>query len=133
MHIKFYFLNFATSITYGTMNEIIGRNIKKLRKANKFTQDDIAIFLGIERSAYANYEAGARSFPLPLLEKIANLLGCELCILFERDINNLNNVLTCAFRINNLGTQDMEQIAKFKNIVNNYLKMKRIESEHESQ
>ena len=113
------------------MNEIIGRNIRELRKANKFTQNDIANFLGIERSAYANYEAGKRNFPLLLLEKTADLLGCELCVLFEKDINSLKNVLTCAFRIDNLGTQDMEQVAKFKNIVINYLKMKRIENEYE--
>ena len=113
------------------MDDIIGRNIKKLRKANNFTQNDIANFLGIERSAYANYEAGERTFPLPLLEKTAYLLGCELCVLFEKDINTLNNVLTCAFRIDNLGQQDMDQIAKFKNIVISYLKMKRIENEHE--
>ena len=78
------------------MNEI-GRNIRELRKANKFTQNDIANFLGIERSAYANYEAGKRNFPLLLLEKTADLLGCELCVLFEKDINSLKKCFDLCF------------------------------------
>lgn len=108
------------------MNKIIGRNIRTLREANKFTQSDVATFLGIERSAYANYEAGLRDMPLIFLEKTAELLGCELDVLFEEDIEKLKNVLTCAFRVDNLESQDIEQIAKFKGIVNSYLKINQL-------
>ena len=47
-------------------------------------------------------------------------------MLFEEDIEKLKNVLTCAFRVDNLESQDIEQIAKFKGIVNSYLKMNQL-------
>ena len=46
--------------------DILARNIKRLRVANDFTQEKVADFLGIGRSAYANYEAGTREIPIAL-------------------------------------------------------------------
>ena len=40
------------------MNTITGRNLKALREANGYTQEKMAEYLGLGRSAYANYEAG---------------------------------------------------------------------------
>ena len=65
------------------MNKIIGQNLYKLRKANNFTQEQIADYLGINRSTYSNYELGEREMPFDLLEQAADLLGCELSILLE--------------------------------------------------
>ena len=42
------------------METTIGRNLKLLREANSFTQDQVASFLGINRSIYSNYESGDR-------------------------------------------------------------------------
>ena len=39
------------------MREVIGRNLKVLREANDLTQEQMASYLSIGRSAYANYEA----------------------------------------------------------------------------
>jgi len=113
------------------MDKISPFNLKKFRQETGLNQKQFAEAVDLPIRTYRSYEAGERTFPLPLLEKTADLLGCELCVLFEKDINTLNNVLTCAFRIDNLRQQDMDQIAKFKNIVISYLKMKRIETEHE--
>ena len=46
------------------MREVIGRNLKVLREANDLTQEQMSSYLGIGRSAYANYEAGERETPL---------------------------------------------------------------------
>ena len=108
------------------MNAVIGRNLKTLREANGYTQADVAAFLGIKRSAYANYESGDREAPLEVLENVSALFGCELPLLFEEDKVALQDVLTCAFRADNLDPNDMREVADFKNVVLNYLKMERL-------
>lgn len=54
------------------MKMIIGRNLKMFREASNFTAQKFADLLSIERSTYANYEAGLRKMPFDLLEKTAD-------------------------------------------------------------
>ncbi|MCQ2052218.1 MAG: helix-turn-helix domain-containing protein [Bacteroidaceae bacterium] len=105
------------------MNKVIGRNLKALREANKFTQERIADYLGVKRSAYANYESGDREAPIDILEKACNLFGCSLDMLFSEDKQAVNNMLICAFRADGFSDNDMKEIATFKSVVMNYLKM----------
>lgn len=107
------------------MNErlIISANIKRLRESSKFTQDQVSQFLGIGRSAYANYETGDRELPLDVMERLADLYGCDMFLLYEQDADVVKNMLTTAFRVDNLSTEDMKQIADFKSVVKSYLKM----------
>lgn len=102
---------------------LISRNLKKLRDASGYNQEDVAIFLGVGRSAYANYEAGEREIPLNLLEKLADLYGCDLYDLYTEDESALEHMLVTAFRVDALSADDMEQVAAFKRIVKNSLKM----------
>ena len=102
---------------------IIARNIKKMREASNYTQDNIAAFLGIGRSAYSNYETGDRDFPLSYMDKLADLFGCDAYLMYEEDVNVVENMLTTAFRVDNLTSGDMEQIAAFKRVVKNSLMM----------
>ena len=105
---------------------IIGRNMKALREANGYTQEQVSDYLGIKRSAYANYEAGERESPLEVLQKAADLFGCELSLLFEKDETAVHNMLVCAFRADDLSPDDMREVATFKSVVLNYLKMERL-------
>jgi len=105
---------------------MVGRNLKLLREANNFTQQQMASFLGINRSTYANYEAEERETPLEILEKAADILGAELSVFFEEDINTVKSMLICAFRAEDLSKEDMEEVAAFKNLVKNYLKINRL-------
>ncbi len=105
---------------------IIGRNLKTLRDANGYTQEKVSDYLGIGRSAYANYEAGERETPLEVLQKAADLFGCELSLLFEKDETAVRNMLVCAFRADDLSPEDMREVAAFKSVVLNYLKMERL-------
>lgn len=107
-------------------NKIIGANLKELRKANGYTQEQVADFLGIQRSTYSNYELGDREAPIDILEKMCNLMGCEMDMLFNEDISVVKNMLVCSFRATDLRPSDMKAIAEFKSIVLNYLKMERI-------
>lgn len=108
------------------VNQIIGKNLKKIRELSNFTQEQVAKSIGIERSAYSNYEGGTREVPYYILENISNLFGCEPFILFEDNIHTDNEVLATAFRISDLEENDLKEIANFKDIVKSYLKMERI-------
>ena len=50
----------------------IGKNLKKLRKQNKYTQEDIAKILNISRQAYCRYENDQREVPLDALCLLAD-------------------------------------------------------------
>lgn len=102
---------------------IIAKNIKLLRQASNYTQEDIASFLGIGRSAYSNYESGDRELPLSCMEKLADLYGCDAYMLYEENESVIEDMLATAFRVDNLSPADMEQIAAFKRVVKNSLMM----------
>lgn len=108
------------------MESVVGRNLKLLRDANGYKQETVAEFLGVNRSAYANYESGSREAPVNVLEKAAALFGCELSLLFEEEEKALHGALACAFRADNFSPADMKEVADFKNIVLNYMKMERL-------
>ena len=90
---------------------VVGRNLKALREANGYTQEQVANFLGIGRSAYANYEAGERETPMEVMERASELFGCELALLFDEDEQAVRNMLVCAFRADNLSVNDMKEVA----------------------
>jgi len=46
--------------------------VKILRADNDITQQEIADYLGVSRSAYKNYENGERGIPIEILSKIAD-------------------------------------------------------------
>ena len=102
---------------------IIAKNIKLLRQASNYTQESVAFFLGIGRSAYSNYESGDRELPLSCMEKLADLYGCDAYMLYEENESVREDMLATAFRVDNLSPADMEQIAAFKRVVKNSLMM----------
>lgn len=102
---------------------IIAKNIKLMRETCDYTQENVASFLGIKRSAYSNYETGERELPLSCMEKLADLYGCDAYVMYEEDANVVENMLATAFRVDDLSSEDMEQVAAFKSVVKNYLMM----------
>ena len=105
------------------MKEVISANLKALRSATGYTMEQVARMIGVERSAYANYESGMREMPLRLLEKAADLFGVELALLFEKDNQAVDSMLLTAFRVDELNDDDLKEVAHFKRIVKNYLKL----------
>ena len=108
------------------MNALVGNNLKRLRKFNNFSQEQVVKYLGINRSTYSNYELGEREAPFEILEKVSHLYGCELYILFEESEEVFNDALVCTFRVDNLSNSDLQEIADFKDIVKSYLKISRL-------
>lgn len=56
------------------MNKLLGKRIKALRNAKKFTQEEISKQIGISRRKYARIENGGISITLDILFKIADIL-----------------------------------------------------------
>ena len=105
------------------MSNTIATNLKKLREAARYTQDEVSQALGITRSAYSNYESGEREAPYDVLEKVSDLFGCDMYILFEENENADAMILASAFRLDGLTDEDAAEIVRFKDIVKSYLKM----------
>ena len=110
------------------MSNTIATNLKKLREAARYTQDEVAQALGITRSAYSNYESGQREAPYDVLEKVSDLFGCDMYVLFEENENADAMILASAFRLDGLTDEDADEIVRFKDIVKSYLKMEAIEA-----
>lgn len=110
------------------MSNAISTNLKKLREAARYTQDEVAQALGITRSAYSNYESGEREAPYDVLEKVSDLFGCDMYVLFEENENADAMILASAFRLDGLTDEDAAEIVRFKDIVKSYLKIEAIEA-----
>ncbi len=54
---------------------MIGDRIKEERNLSGFTQEEVADFLGVDRSTYTYYESGALRVPVAVLTKIAQFFG----------------------------------------------------------
>ena len=108
------------------MKKVISGNLKALREHTGDTMEQVARMVGIERSAYANYESGIREMPLRLLEKTADYFGVELAMLFENDNRAVENMLLTAFRVDDLDDNDVKEVMHFKRVVKNYLKMEKL-------
>lgn len=105
----------------------IQNNIKTIRNKLGYTQDVVADVLGIARPTYTEYENKNIDIPFNTLEKLSDFFGVELASFFAEDENQLKDTLVCAFRTDDLSTDDLRKIARFKSIVKNYVKMQRIE------
>ncbi len=107
------------------MQKTIGENIAKIRNVQGLTQEHLAKYLGVSREQISNYERGVRSISVTELNKLSDLFGVELSDLFEENLDMQKLNLAFAFRNDNC-ENDLKQIAAFKKVVMNYLKMERI-------
>ncbi len=109
----------------------IGQVLKAFREKNNFSQEAVASFLGIKRELLSYYENNNREPSVEVLEKLANLYGTELADFFETDKNHINtNVAFAAFRATNVNENDMKELAQFRKVVKNYLKIVELEKEN---
>jgi transcriptional regulator with XRE-family HTH domain len=108
----------------------IGQVLKAYREKNNFTQEAVASFLGIKRELLSYYENNSREPSLEILEKLANLYGVPLADLFETDEDHVHTNVAFAFRASNINQNDMNELAQFRKVVKNYLKIVDLEKEH---
>jgi len=109
----------------------IGQILKAFREKNNFSQETVASFLGIKREMLSYYENNSREPSIDVLENLANLYGADLADFFETDENHINtNVAFAAFRASNINESDMKELAQFRKVVKNYLKIVELEKEN---
>ncbi|MUH01883.1 helix-turn-helix domain-containing protein [Scytonema sp. UIC 10036] len=72
----------------------VGTNLKRLRSKTKFSQQDIADKLNIDRVTYANWESEMSDIKSQYIPKLAEIFEVELKELFENDqkIQVTNNI-----------------------------------------
>ena len=104
-------------------NQIIGRNIQLFRERLGLSQDEVASYLKIKRELISYYENGNRTIPSALLNRLANLYGVDPYDLYDAGSSNHTAQLAFAFRSGELPLEALDQIARFKKIVLNYLHM----------
>ncbi|EHF3608986.1 helix-turn-helix domain-containing protein [Listeria innocua] len=63
---------------------MFGENLKKLRKANNLTQEELAKKLGVARTTYSSYEQNRRMPDIDVQNKIADLFEVSLDYLHGR-------------------------------------------------
>lgn len=57
------------------MDKIFCENLKSARKANNYTQKQMAIKLGVVESCYANWEQGRTEPSINMLRKLSAILN----------------------------------------------------------
>ena len=60
------------------MKNKISENLKKIRKKNNLTQEDLARKIKTSRSNIANYETGKNNPSLKVLCELSNVLNCSI-------------------------------------------------------
>lgn len=73
----------------------VGTNLKRLRNKTKFSQQEIADMLGIDRNTYTNWENEATDIKSQYIPKLANIFNVKIQDLFDDQqkfqINNFEN------------------------------------------
>lgn len=110
--------------------DTLGLNLKKYREYNTLTQQQLADYLECQREIISYYENGTRTPNVEILQKISDLFGIELDKLLEESSEIVDENLMLAFRQESSNPADLKEIASFKKIIKNYLKMNRILTEH---
>lgn len=81
----------------------ICRNIKKLRKQNDLTLEQLANLTGLTKGYLSKVERSQKAPPYSTLNKIAGALGLEVTRIFEKKIEPLNDI-RISFQKRNKGT-----------------------------
>lgn len=102
---------------------IISKNIRDLRSKFGYTQAFIAEYLNITGAAVNQYENDARTIPTIVIEKLALLYNVDEYDLYEENPEKQGLISAFAFRAGDISAVDMQNISKFKKIVNNYINM----------
>jgi transcriptional regulator with XRE-family HTH domain len=91
----------------------IGKQIKRIREAQKLTQEQVALSIGLDNSSYARIEKKVNKISIDQLEKIASSLGVSLVELLtgeKQKIEDTDKVKDLEKRIGEL--EDLSKIQK---------------------
>ena len=98
------------------------------RSLQGLTQQQLADYLDVTRELISFIESGKRDISISKLNKLADLFGIELGELLEEDSKIQDVNLALAFRTEDTEV-DLENIASFRRIVLNYLKIEKLRND----
>lgn len=91
--------------------------LKKVRKLNGYTQQEISDLLGVHRSTYAYYECGKTEPSIDTLKKLANIYGIELSEILQNNFSRSEIMLSSPlYQENKSASVSIDEIAAFKRI-----------------
>ena len=67
----------------------VGENLKKLRSRTKYSQQNIADLLGVDKNTYANWENETNDIKSEHIPKLAKIFNVEIKDLFEKSIQKI--------------------------------------------
>lgn len=94
--------------------ELLPQKLKELRKANGYTQDYVASFLGVVRQTYSHYETGLRTPGPETLYKLAGLYNVSIEDLMQLVISLDQSIYYDA----PTGTQSGKELTEFLDYLN---------------
>jgi transcriptional regulator with XRE-family HTH domain len=104
-----------------------GAILQAYRDRMKLSQDQVANYLNVKREMLSYWENDSREAPLEMLEKLADLYGADLEDFFEIDVQQVKANIAFAFRADDVSESDLREIAHFRKVVKNYLKLSILE------
>lgn len=112
-------------------NTLSGANIRRYRTLQGISQQQLADYLNVTREMISLIESGHRGISITNLTKLSDLFGIELEQLLEQD-STVNDVqASFAFRADE-SPLDLKNIALFRKIVLNYVKMEKLKNEFQN-
>jgi transcriptional regulator with XRE-family HTH domain len=70
----------------------VGTNLKKLRSKTKYSQQDIADMLNVDRLTYINWENETTEVKSGYIRKLADIFGVKIEELFESSGNSIISI-----------------------------------------
>lgn len=64
---------------------ITGQMLHKLRKADKYTQKQIADYIHVKQGTYSTYENGRTELPIEILVRLSYLYNISIDAIVQRD------------------------------------------------
>ncbi|MGI6117956.1 MAG: helix-turn-helix domain-containing protein [Bilifractor sp.] len=105
---------------------MIGEQIKGLRKANKYTQSDLAALLSVSKQAVSNWENNNVVPSVEQVKNIARLFGCSTDYLLE-----MTTMYEACFEVSGLTIDQTAHIQVLINDLRRINEMKRTSPEKE--
>lgn len=89
----------------------VGTNLKKLRSKTKFSQQEIADMLGLDRNTYTNWENETTDIKSQYIPKLAEIFQVSILDLFEAGKNesSYHNLENADLKDNSTGQKDFQQ------------------------
>lgn len=106
----------------------MGIRFKNMRTVCGFTQEQMAVFLDLDRTLITRFEKGERAIGIADLERACELFGCDFKVL--RGLEEYRP-MAVAYRAKELTIEGMESVQKVQRIALNLRRIKQFGKEQD--